>query len=44
MVLYKTNALAAKKVVSKVAKGITSLEDMPLRNALVTDEGWLIKA
>lgn len=28
----------AKKVISKIAKGINSLEDMPLRNALVADE------
>ncbi len=28
----------AKKVVSKIAKGINSLEDMPLRNALVSDD------
>lgn len=28
----------AKKVVSKIAKGIGTLEDMPLRNALVADE------
>ncbi|QAT39798.1 type II toxin-antitoxin system RelE/ParE family toxin [Clostridium sp. JN-9] len=27
----------AKKVVSQIAKGINSLEDMPLRNALVAD-------
>lgn len=28
----------AKKVISKIAKGINSLEDMPLRNSLVADE------
>lgn len=28
----------AKKVVSKIAKGISILEDMPLRNALVADD------
>lgn len=28
----------AKKVISKIAKEINSLEDMPLRNALVVDE------
>ncbi len=28
----------AKKVVSKIAKGISTLEDMPLRNALAADE------
>ena len=28
----------AKKVISKIAKGINSLEDMPLRNALTADE------
>lgn len=28
----------AKKVISKIAKVINSLEDMPLRNALVADE------
>lgn len=28
----------AKKVISKIAKGINSLEDMPLRNALVADK------
>lgn len=28
----------AQKVVSKIAEGIISLEDMPLRNALVEDE------
>ncbi|MCF6094364.1 type II toxin-antitoxin system RelE/ParE family toxin [Microaerobacter geothermalis] len=28
----------AKKVISKIAKGIYSLEELPLRNALVTDE------
>lgn len=28
----------AKKVISKIAKGINSLGDMPLRNALVADE------
>lgn len=29
----------AKKMISKIAKVINSLEDMPLRNALVVDEG-----
>lgn len=29
---------AAKKVISRIANGINSLEDMPLRNALVADE------
>lgn len=28
----------AKKVISKVAKGIFSLEELPLRNAVVADE------
>lgn len=28
----------AKKVISKIAAGINSLENMPLRNAIVTDE------
>lgn len=28
----------AKKIISKIAKVVTSLEDMPLRNALVVDE------
>jgi len=28
----------AKKVISKIAKGVYTLEDMPLRNALVSDE------
>lgn len=28
----------AKNVISKIAKGINSLEDMPLRNTLVADE------
>ena len=28
----------AKKVISKIAKEINSLEDMPLRNALAADE------
>lgn len=28
----------AKKVISKIAKGINSLEDMPLGNALVVDD------
>jgi len=28
----------AKKVISKIAKGIYSLEEMPLRNPLVADE------
>ena len=28
----------AKKMISKIAKGINSLEDMPLRNAVVADE------
>jgi len=28
----------ARKVISKIANGINSLEDMPLRNALVADE------
>jgi addiction module RelE/StbE family toxin len=28
----------AKKVVSKIAKGINTLEDMPLRNAIVADD------
>jgi addiction module RelE/StbE family toxin len=28
----------AKKVVSKIAKGIASLEDIPLRNTLVADK------
>jgi addiction module RelE/StbE family toxin len=28
----------AKKVVSRIAKGISTLEEMPLRNALVADE------
>jgi toxin ParE1/3/4 len=28
----------AKKVISQIAKRINSLEDMPLRNALVADE------
>ena len=30
--------MTAKKVISKIAKVINSLEDMPLRNAVVTDE------
>lgn len=28
----------AKKVFSEIAKGVNSLEDMPLRNALVADD------
>ncbi|MCH5139182.1 type II toxin-antitoxin system RelE/ParE family toxin [Clostridiaceae bacterium UIB06] len=28
----------AKKVILEIAKGINSLEDMPLRNALIDDE------
>lgn len=28
----------AKKVISKIAKGVNSLEDMPLRNALLADD------
>lgn len=28
----------AKRVILKIAEGINSLEDMPLRNALVSDE------
>lgn len=28
----------AKRVISKIAKGINSLEEMPLRNTLVLDE------
>ncbi|EYE87792.1 translation repressor RelE [Fervidicella metallireducens AeB] len=28
----------AKKVISKIAKGINSLENMPLRNSLVADD------
>ncbi len=33
----------AKKVISKIAKGIYSLEDMPLRNPLVADESLAYK-
>ena len=33
----------AKKVISKIAKGINSLEDMPLRNALAADERLAFK-
>jgi len=33
----------AKKVILKIAKGINSLEDMPLRNALVVDERLAIR-
>ncbi|MEQ8154228.1 MAG: type II toxin-antitoxin system RelE/ParE family toxin [Clostridiaceae bacterium] len=45
--LYETGAYiskkllepeTAKKVISRIAQEITSLEDMPLRNALVDDE------
>lgn len=34
----------AKEVISKIAKVINSLEDMPLRNALVADDRLAYKA
>lgn len=33
----------AKKVISKIAKGVNSLEDMPLRNSLVDDDRMAYK-
>lgn len=33
----------AKEVISKIAKAVNSLEEMPLRNALVADESLALK-